>query len=121
MHVVHHCARPHDGEVNCGTKTRHVIRNFSRIPTPCHVFNLAIELTSPSGEIVILDTAGWGPMTINNSLAAVKNGYGTVRRTDKVISSNTHGLVNCGSDQFGNPGAAIGCAGYNSPGKIVAQ
>ena len=84
---------------------------------------------------------------INNSLAAVKNGYGTVRMTDNVISNNTHGLVNCGSDQYwgpsygtdstgasavnygsnflidlGNPGAgAIGCAGYNSPGKFVAQ
>jgi hypothetical protein len=84
---------------------------------------------------------------INNSLAAVKNGYGTVRMTDNVISSNTHGLVNCGSDQYwgpsygtdstgasavnygsnflidlGNPGAgAIGCVGYNSPGKFIAQ
>ena len=84
---------------------------------------------------------------INHSLAAVKNGYGTVRMTDNVISNNTHGLVNCGSDQYwgpsygtdstgasavnygsnflidlGNPGAgAIGCAGYNSPGKFIAQ
>ena len=77
----------------------------------------------------------------------MKNGYGTVRMTDNVISNDTHGLVNCGSDQYwgpsygtdstgasavnygsnflidlGNPGAgAIGCVGYNSPGKFIAQ
>ena len=82
--------------------------------------------------------------SINASAAAIKHGYGTVRLTDNVISTVTHMLTNCGSDQFWgpyyatdnlgntigsnflvdftNPGAAsIGCVTYNSPGKLIAQ
>ena len=41
--------------------------------------------------------------TINNSLAAAKNFYGTIRLADNVVSNVTHLWVNCGSDQFWSP------------------
>ncbi|MEO8675517.1 MAG: hypothetical protein ABI569_08060 [Casimicrobiaceae bacterium] len=80
--------------------------------------------------------------TINESTAAVMNGYGTIRLTDNVFSNVSHLFVNCGSDQFWGPSFAtnntgvllgsnfgidflnggaglLGCSGYNSPGKIA--
>jgi hypothetical protein len=38
---------------------------------PCRAFNEAISVTSPGGEVVILDTAGYGPMTINQSIKII--------------------------------------------------
>ena len=35
---------------------------------PCRSFNFAISQTNPGGEVVILDTAGYGGMTINKSI-----------------------------------------------------
>ena len=38
---------------------------------PCRSFNAAISVTDPGGEVVILDTAGYGPMTINKSIKVI--------------------------------------------------
>jgi hypothetical protein len=38
---------------------------------PCRTFNVAIAHTLANGEIVILDTAGYGPMTIDKSIKIV--------------------------------------------------
>jgi hypothetical protein len=38
---------------------------------PCRSFNAAIAQTKPGGEVVILDTAGYGPMTITQSLKVI--------------------------------------------------
>ena len=41
------------------------------LATPCRTFNAAILVTDPKGEVVILDTAGYGPMTINKSIKII--------------------------------------------------
>jgi hypothetical protein len=38
---------------------------------PCRAFNDAISVTNPGGEVVILDTAGYGPMTIMKSIKII--------------------------------------------------
>jgi len=38
---------------------------------PCRSFNTAIAATTPGGEVVILDTAGYGPMTIDRSIKVI--------------------------------------------------
>ncbi|MEO8675518.1 MAG: hypothetical protein ABI569_08065 [Casimicrobiaceae bacterium] len=38
---------------------------------PCRAFNEAISVTSLGGEVVILDTAGYGPMVINQSIKII--------------------------------------------------
>jgi hypothetical protein len=38
---------------------------------PCRSFNSAISVTDPGGEVVILDTAGYGSMTINKSIKII--------------------------------------------------
>ena len=41
------------------------------LASPCRSFNVAIGNTLAGGEVVILDTAGYGPMTINKSLKVI--------------------------------------------------
>ena len=36
--------------------------------TPCRTFARAISQTNPSGEIIVLDSAGYGPFSINKSI-----------------------------------------------------
>ena len=38
---------------------------------PCRSFNAAIAQTNPGGEVVILDTAGYGPMVITKSIKII--------------------------------------------------
>jgi len=38
---------------------------------PCRTFNTAIANTLAGGEVVILDTAGYGPMTIDKSIKII--------------------------------------------------
>jgi len=45
--------------------------NQCRLADPCRSFNAAIAQTSPGGEVVILDTAGYGPMTINKAIKII--------------------------------------------------
>jgi hypothetical protein len=41
------------------------------LANPCRSFNVAIGNTTAGGEVVILDTAGYGPMTINKSIKII--------------------------------------------------
>ncbi len=43
----------------------------ARSRRPCRSFNVAIGNTNPGGEVVILDTAGYGVMTINKSIKII--------------------------------------------------
>ena len=58
---------------------------------PCRSFNSAISVTDPLGEVVILDTAGYGPMTINKSIKVIgpSGVYGGI----SVITPGTDGVV----------------------------
>jgi len=41
------------------------------LASPCRSFNVAIGQTNPGGEVVILDTAGYGPMVINKAIKII--------------------------------------------------
>jgi hypothetical protein len=45
--------------------------NLCTRPAPCRTFNRAISQTASGGEVVALDSAGYGPMTINQAIAIV--------------------------------------------------
>jgi len=83
---------------------------------PCRSFNAAIAQTSPGGEVVILDTAGYGPMIIDKSLkvigpAGVYGGIsvtGGANPTTGVVinAADTDDVVLRGLDITGVPAAA---------------
>jgi hypothetical protein len=39
--------------------------------TPCRTFAAALALTNPGGEIIMLDSAGYGPVAINKSVSLI--------------------------------------------------
>jgi hypothetical protein len=41
------------------------------LANPCRSFNIAIGVTDPDGEVVILDTAGYGKMTIGKAIKVI--------------------------------------------------
>jgi hypothetical protein len=41
------------------------------ITKPCRAFNDAISVTSASGEVIVLDSAGYGPVTITQSVSII--------------------------------------------------
>jgi hypothetical protein len=45
--------------------------NQCRLVDPCRSFNAAIAQTTSGGEVVILDTAGYGPMVINKAIKVI--------------------------------------------------
>ena len=84
---------------------------------PCRSFNAAIAQTSGGGEVVILDTAGYGPMVINKSIkvigpAGVYGGISVIGApghptTGIVINAgDTDDVILRGLDITGVPGAA---------------
>jgi hypothetical protein len=83
---------------------------------PCLSFNVAISQTLPGGEVVILDTAGYGPMTINKSPKVIgpTGVYGGISvlgganpTTGIVINAgDTDVVILRGLDVSGVPGAA---------------
>ena len=38
---------------------------------PCRAFSEAISVTNPGGEVVVLDSAGYGPVTITQSVSII--------------------------------------------------
>jgi hypothetical protein len=85
------------------------------LANPCRSFNAAITQTFAGGEVVILDTAAYGPMTINKSLkvigpSGVYGGIsvlgGTAPTTGVVINAGDNDDVTLrGLDISGVPGA----------------
>jgi hypothetical protein len=45
--------------------------NPCNLALPCRSFNAALAQTNPGGEVVILDTAAYGPMTITKSVKVI--------------------------------------------------
>ena len=45
--------------------------NPCTITAPCRSFAAAIAKTSPNGEVIVLDSAGYGPVTINKSVSII--------------------------------------------------
>jgi hypothetical protein len=41
------------------------------IGSPCRSFGAAITATSPGGEVIVLDSGGYGPVTINQSVSII--------------------------------------------------
>jgi hypothetical protein len=50
--------------------------NPCTLPAPCRSFAQAITQTNAGGEITILDTAGYGPVTITKAVSIVNDGVG---------------------------------------------
>ncbi len=68
-----------------------------QLATPCRSFNAAIAQTLANGEVVILDTAGYGPMAINKSLKVIgpSGVYGGI----SVTTPGTDGItINAGDN-----------------------
>ncbi len=86
------------------------------LPLPCRTFNAAIGNAASGGEVVILDTAGYGPMTINKSIkiigpAGVYGGIsvqgGATPTTGIVVDAgDTDDVILRGLDISGVPGSA---------------
>ena len=86
------------------------------LASPCRSFNVAIGQTNPGGEVVILDTAGYGPMVINKALKVIgpSGVYGGISviggagpTTGIVINAaNGDDITLRGLDISGVPGAA---------------
>jgi len=83
---------------------------------PCRSFNTAIANTNVGGEVVILDTAGYGPMVINKSIKIIGptgvyggisvQGGGSGITTGIVINAgDTDDITLRGLDVSGVPGA----------------
>ncbi len=77
--------------------------NASLVPpcalaTPCRTFNVAIGVTDPAGEVVILDTAGYGPMVINKSIKVIgpSGVYGGISALGAGINPTTGVIINAG-------------------------
>ena len=85
------------------------------LANPCRTFNVAIGVVNAGGEVVILDTAGYGPFTINKSIKvigpsgvyggiSVQGGAGAT--TGIVINAgNSDDITLRGLDITGVPGA----------------
>ena len=41
------------------------------VAKPCRAFSEAMGVTSPDGEVIVLDSAGYGPVTIAQSVSIV--------------------------------------------------
>jgi len=64
---------------------------------PCRTFAIAIGVTDPGGEIVALDTAGYGSVTINKSIKILAPGvYGGISVLGGVVTPTTGIVINAG-------------------------
>ncbi len=84
---------------------------------PCRSFNAAIAQTNAGGEVVILDTAGYGPMTINKAIKiigpsgvyggiSVLGGASGITTGITINAGDTDDVTLRGLDIGGVPGAA---------------
>ncbi len=45
--------------------------NPCSLTSPCRTFGAAVTQTNPGGEVIVLDSAGYGPVTINQSVSII--------------------------------------------------
>jgi len=69
--------------------------------SPCRSFAAALQATNPFGEIVVLDPAGYGPLTINKSVSIVNDGAGLANVTNGVSGTNAI-TINAGANDVIN-------------------
>ena len=83
---------------------------------PCRSFNAAIAQTNPGGEVVVLDTAAYGPMVINQAIKiigpsgvyggiSVQGGGGGITTGVVINAGNGDDVTLRGLDISGVPGA----------------
>ena len=70
--------------------------NACTLPAPCRTFAAALLVTNASGEIDVLDPAGYGALTINKAISIVNDGVGTAGVI--VPSSGTGITINAGTN-----------------------
>jgi hypothetical protein len=89
--------------------------NPCNLAGPCRTFAAAYALTAPGGEIAVLDTAGYGPLTITHALSIVNPG---AFEAGIVVPSGGAGItVNAGaSDAVSLRGLTIDGQGVGSYG-----
>ena len=68
-------------------------------PTPCRTFQAAHDKTNPDGEITVLDTGGYGAVTITKSISIVSE----VGEASVLVSGGATGIiVNAGAASYVN-------------------
>jgi len=72
--------------------------NPCTIASPCRSFNAAIAQTTPGGEVVIIDTAGYGPMVIDRAIKIIgpSGVYGGISVQGAASGITTGVLINAG-------------------------
>ncbi len=72
--------------------------NPCTIASPCRSFNVAIAQTTPGGELIILDTAGYGPMVIDRAIKIIgpSGVYGGISALGAGINPPTGIVINAG-------------------------
>lgn len=86
------------------------------VATPCRTFQVAHNNANPGGEIIVLDAASYGPVTITKAIAIVNDGDGTadILQTGAGLNAIT---VNAGaSDSVHLRGLSLDGAGTGAAG-----
>jgi Right handed beta helix region len=88
--------------------------NACTLAAPCRTFQRAHDMTNASGEIDVLDPAGYGSLTINKAISIVNDGVGT---SSVLVPSGGTGIA------INAPGAsdAVSLRGITVEGAGVGQ
>jgi hypothetical protein len=84
--------------------------NDGRLATPCRSIGAALAQTDPGGEIVVLNSAGYGTVTINKSVAIIAPAgiYAGITVTTGTGIDVTAGVVTLRGLTLRGPGGAVG-------------
>src|ERR1700690_760179 len=93
------------------------------VTTPCRTFAYALTQTAPSGEIIVLSSAGYGPVTITQSVSIIN----TSNFAGVTVASGNGITINAGvNDSVTLRGLTVDGAGtgsngivFNSGGKLT--
>jgi hypothetical protein len=93
------------------------------LPTPCRTFAYALTQTAPSGEIIVLSSAGYGAVTITQAVSIINtsNFAGvTVASGDGItINANTNDSVTLRGLTVDGGGTGSNGIVFNSGGKLT--
>jgi hypothetical protein len=101
--------------------------NACTLAAPCRTLAAAFAATNPSGEIDVLDPAGYGALTINKAISIVNDGVGTAGVI--VPSSGTGIIINAGTNDavslrgLSIEGGGVGNSGiqFNSGASLTVE
>ena len=84
--------------------------NDGRLATPCRSIGAALAQTDPGGEIIVLDSAGYGTVTINKSVSVIAPPgiYAGITVTAGTGVDVTAGVVVLRGLTIRGPGGAVG-------------